>query len=207
MQLIRISCFAILRKALEIHLEVGQRSRIDELAQLFLPEQLGQDAAIQGKRLRPPLRERCVAFVDERTDVPERQRACERRRDRRLDLHEEDLAPADRRHQVHERRQVEHVLQALAERLEHNGERAVLRRNGHQVARTLPLLPQRRALSGPPARDQQRAHRALAEPAGEERRVPDRSDDDIFDLFRLEHEHVGPERLVGLRQPDDDPVV
>src|SRR5207237_4521483 len=69
------------------------------------------------------------------------------------------------------------------------------------------LLPQWRALPRPAAWDQQRAHGALAEAAGEQRRVADGPDDDVFDLLRLEHDHVGRGRLVGFRQTHDDTVV
>ena len=70
-----------------------------------------------------------------------------------------------------ERREVEDVLEALAVRLEHDRELRVAPGDLEQVLRLQPLLPQRRALAGPPARDEQGAASVLAEARAEERRL------------------------------------
>ena len=70
-----------------------------------------------------------------------------------------------------QRGQVEHVLQALARRLEqHRGSVGCFDATVEQVGGALALLPQRRALAGPAAGQQQRARRVLAEPRREQRR-------------------------------------
>src|SRR5439155_24232008 len=94
-QLVGVARLAAVGEALQLQLEVGERARVDELAELFLSEQLGQDPPVERQRLRAPFGERRVAFVDERADIPERERARERRRDRRLDLDQQDLAATD----------------------------------------------------------------------------------------------------------------
>src|SRR3712207_5145988 len=54
---------------LEVVLDLLQRIRVDEVAQLLLPEQLAQQVAIERQRRRPPLGVRRVALVHVRRDV------------------------------------------------------------------------------------------------------------------------------------------
>jgi hypothetical protein len=58
-------------------LQVRDRVRVEELAQLRLAEKLAQLRRVDGERLRPPLRERRVAVVDEVRDVGEEERGGE----------------------------------------------------------------------------------------------------------------------------------
>ena len=178
-----------------------------QLAQLLLAEQLAQQVAVERERLRTPLRRRRVVLVHVRRDVVEQERRRERRRRRRLDVDEVDLARADLPEQPLQRRQVEDVLQALAVRLEHDREARVLPRDLEQPLRLEPLLPERRALAGPPARDEQRARRVLAEPRAEERRLPHLGEHEILELVGVEHEQVGRGRRVGVGQVEGDAVV
>ena len=106
-----------------------------------------------------------------------------------------------------ERREVEDVLQALAIGLEHDRERAVRPRDLEQALRLEALLPERRPLAGPPARDEQRAGGVLAEARAEERRLPHLLDDELLDLVRLD-EQVGERRRdVRVGKVEGDPVV
>ena len=79
-----------------------------------------------------------------------------------LDRDERDLARRQPREQLAQRRQVEVVLQELAVGLEHDRERSVALGDLQQRLRTQALLPEWRALAGPPARDQERACGVLA---------------------------------------------
>ena len=111
-------------------------------------------------------------------------------------------------HQLGERGHVVHVLQAFADRLQHDGEVGVLAGDVQQLCGALPLMPQRRALARMPARQKQCAGRAFAEPRGEQRRAAHLGGDDRFDLVGVEHEQVGTGRCVfGVGQPHDDAVV
>src|SRR5439155_19150551 len=85
-----------------------------------------------------------------------------------LDVDEVELPRLEAGQEPLERRQVEDVLQALAVGLEDDRERAVLAGDLEEALRLEPLLPERCSLTGPPARDQQRASRVLAEPRAEE---------------------------------------
>ncbi len=59
-----------------------------------------------------------------------------------------------------------------------------------------------------PARQQQCARRAFAEPGGEQRRTAHLGGDDRFDLVGVEDEQLGARRRVlGVGQPHDDAVV
>src|SRR5207253_11503709 len=121
-----------------------------------------------------------------RRDVVEEQRRGVRRRRRRLDVDEIDLARPQPLQQLLQRRQVEDVLQALAVRLEDDRERAVSARHLKQTLCLQPLLPERGALAGPAARYQERARRVLAEPRAEEGALPDLGDDELLQLLGLE---------------------
>ena len=95
------------------------------------------------------------------------------------------------REQPLQRRQVEHVLEALAVGLEDDRERAVLARDLEEALRLQPLLPERRALARPPARDQQRAAGVLAEARAEERGVAQLGHHELLDLVRVDEELLG----------------
>src|SRR5204862_4369940 len=97
-----------------------------------------------------------------------------------------------------ERRQVEDVLQALAVGLEHDREGWVLARDLEQRLRLQALLPERRPLVGPPARDQEGAGGVLTEPRPEERRLADLVDDQVLDLLRIDRDEVARRRRVGV---------
>ena len=106
---------------------------IQQLPHVSLAEQLGQQAGIQGQRLRAALGQRRVTLIHERAHVAEQQRAAERRRGRRLDIDQPDPARGQVAHQADQPWHVEHVLQALAQRLQHDRERPVLAGHGQQL--------------------------------------------------------------------------
>ena len=96
------------------------------------------------------------------------------------------------------RRQVEHVLQALAVRLEHDRERAEALGHLQQRLRLQALLPERRALARPAARDQQRAGGVLAEPRAVQRGAAELAHDQVLDRLGVERDSVG--RTAGRRR-------
>ena len=134
-----------LGQPLQVGLDGLQRARVDQLAQLLLAEQLAQQLAVQRQRGRAALRVGLVALVHVGRDVVEQQRGRERRRGRRLDLDQRQLAAVQLRQQVVQAGQVEHVAQDLAVGLEHDRELRVAARDLEQRLRLQPLLPQRRA--------------------------------------------------------------
>ena len=193
--------------AAQLVLDLVERARVDQVAQLLLPEQLAQQVAVERQRLRAPLGGRRVVLVHVVGDVVEEQRGRVRRGRGGLDVDEVDLPRAQALQQPLQRGQVEDVLQALAVGLEHDRERRVAARDLQQRLRLQALLPERRALAGPAARDQQRAARVLAEARAEERRVAELLRDELLDLLGLEQHLVDRRRRVGVGQVDRDPVV
>ena len=199
----------VVRQRLQAELEVGQGVGVEQLAKLFLAQQLAQEVAIQGERAGPTLGERRVAVVHVGRDVVEQEAAGKRRRPGGLDRVDHDVAPRDAGQDLAQRRDVEHVREAFAVRLDQDREAAVARGDREQVGRPLALLPERRPNAGPPARQQEGSSRVLAESAGEERRARQPADDEILDVLGVgEQQVLDPvERCVALRQPDGDPVV
>ena len=195
---------------LQVVLHLRERGRIDQVAELLLPEQLAQQVAVQRQRRRAAFGVRRVALVHVRGDVVEQQRGRERRGGRGLDLDQRDLAPVQPAKQLRQAGQVEHVAQALAVGLEDDRELAVLLGDLEQRLRLQPLLPQRRALARTRARDQQRAAGVLTEARAEQRRGPELGDDPVLDLVGIDQhqlDELGGIQFLGVGQVDDDPVV
>jgi hypothetical protein len=161
-------------EALQLELEVGEHAGVEQLAQLLGAEQVAQQVAVERERRRPALGQRRVALVHVRRDPVEQQALCERGRLGRVDRDHAHGTAAQLAEHLAQRRQVEHVLYALARGLEQDREARVFGGDGEQVGRALALLPQRGAPVGATARQQQRASRALAEPRREQRRLRQR---------------------------------
>ncbi len=120
-----------------------------------------------------------------------------------------DLAPADAVEDLAQRRQVEHVGEALAVGLHEDREAPVSRGDGQQVRRPLPLLPERGAGARAATREEQRPRRVLPEPAGEQARLPHPADHQVLDLLGI-REQQGLDAVharLALGQPDRDAVV
>ena len=172
-------------RALEVGLDLLQRAGVDQLAQLLLAEQLAQQLAVERQRRRAPLGVGRVALVHVGGDVVEQQRRRERRGALRLDLDQRQLARVQPAQQRLETGQVEHVAQALAVGLEHDRELAVALGHLEQRLRLEALLPERRALARPRARQQQRTRGVLAEARTEQRRARQLAHDQLLELVRL----------------------
>src|SRR5918992_5803888 len=172
---------------------------VEEVSELLLPEELTQEVPVEGKRVRPPLRRRCVVFVHVVRHVVEEKRDRIGRGGRGLDVHEIELARTEARKQLLQRGQVEDVLEALAVGLEDDGERAVAARHLKQALRLQTLLPERRPLSGAAARDQQRAGCIFAEAGAEEGALRKLAHHELFDLVGLDYDLRRGRGRVGVR--------
>ena len=205
------------RQALQLALGAGDLGRVEQVAQrqaLAAPEQLGQQRGVEGQRRRALLGQRRVALVEELRDVAEHQGAGERRGLRALDVDQGDGARVDVAHELGQARHVEDVLDALADRLEDDGEGGVLAGHLEQLGGPLALLPQRLTAVGPSAGEKQRTGGALAEPGSEQRRPADLPGHQVVDLVGVEPhelEELGPRAAAVLElevgQPEDDAVV
>ena len=197
----------VLRAVLQVVLDLLQRRRVDEVAQLLLPQQLAQQLAVQRQRHGPALRRRRVALVHVGRHVVEEQRRGERRRRLRLDLDQRELPRVRACAAGPEPGHVEHVAQALAVRLEDDRELRVAPRDLEQRLRLEALLPERRAAARVGARDEQRARRVLAEARAEQGAGAELGDHQVLGLVGLDEDELGPRRLVRVRQVHDDAVV
>jgi hypothetical protein len=207
-QVLRVARPAVRGEPLELGLQVGQHRRVQQLAELGPAQQLGQQPLVQGERGRAALRERVVALVHERGDVAEQQRPRERRGLFGGDLRHRDPAGGEVPHQRDEGRHVVHVLEALAHRLQDDGEGRVLRRDREELGGPLPLLPQRGAAARVAAGEQQGPRGALPEAGREQGGAAHLGGDQVLDLVGLEEHHVRAGRvLVGLGDAEHDPVV
>src|SRR2546430_10358025 len=92
--------------------------------------------------------------------------------------------------QLLERRKVEDVLKAFAIRLEHDREARVFARDLEQPLRLQALLPERRALAGPPARDEERPCRVLAEARTEERGLAHLGKHELVELLPAQEQQI-----------------
>ncbi len=111
---------------LQLQLELGEGIAVEQLAQLLGPEQLAQQVAVEGQRLRPAVDQRRIALVHVRGDIVEQQRARERRGVGRLDA-DAPRSRAARRDDSSSRSagMSKTSLEAFAVRLEDDRERAV----------------------------------------------------------------------------------
>ena len=103
--------------------------------------------------------------------------------------------------------EVEDVAQALAVGLEDHREVPVALGHLEQGLGLQPLLPQRRALARVGARDEQGAGGVLAEAGAEQGAAGQLAHDEVLELVGVDEHELGPGRLVGVGQVDDDPVV
>ena len=102
------------RAVLQVGLDLLERARVDQVAQLLLAQQLAQQVAVQRQGGGAALGVGRVALVHVGRDVVEQQRRRVRRGGRRLDLDQRQLAAVQRGQQLLQAGQVEHVAQALA---------------------------------------------------------------------------------------------
>src|SRR6185295_15466815 len=154
---------SVARHRSQRRLDLGERTGVEQVAQLLLAEQLAQEVAVERERLGTPFGRRRVVLVHVGRDVVEQERGGHRRGRRGLQLDEVEVAGAKAVQDPAERGQVEDVLEAFAVRLQDDRKRSVGPRDLEQALRLEALLPERRALPGTPTRDQEGTPRVLAE--------------------------------------------
>ncbi|CAB5001345.1 unannotated protein [freshwater metagenome] len=192
---------------LQFQLQIGKRPRVEQLAQFLRSQQVAQQITVERQRSGTALGQRAVALVHERRDPVEQQALRERRGLRRVDADDADGATAQLRQHLAQRRHVEHILETLTCRLQQHRERGVLTGHGQQVGRPLPLLPQRRALIGPTARQQQGTRTALAEASAEQAGLRQRRHHQLVDVVGVD-DQVGERQILRrFRQAQHDAVV
>ena len=103
---------------LQLQLQLVERGRIQELAELLLAEQLAEQIAIERKRRGSSFGERRIALVHVDGDPAEQQRLRERRRALRIDGDELRRPRPQVGHDLLQRGHVEDVSQAFARGLQ-----------------------------------------------------------------------------------------
>ena len=88
---------------MEHRLDLGQHFRVEQLAELGPPEQLGQQPLVEGERGGTSLGDGGVALVDELGDIAEQQAPGVRRGLVGVDVVDADLAALDAAHQGDQR--------------------------------------------------------------------------------------------------------
>ncbi len=206
-ELVLAGGLAKLGAELQVVLDLGQGGRVDQIAELLLTQQLAQQVAVEREGGRATLGVRRVALVHVGGDVVEEQRGGERRGGLGLHLDERDLAAVELGQEVDQPGQVEDVAQALAVGLEDDREVVVLLGHLEQRLGLEPLLPERRALAGTSAGDQQSPGGVLSEAGAEQSRAGELGHDPVLELVGFDQHEVDVRRLLGVGQVDDDPVV
>jgi hypothetical protein len=217
---VRVAGRALRPQVLQGPLEAIERLAVDQLAQLDVTQQLAKLRRVHGKRLGPALGQRRVALVEEVRDVAEHQRGGKRRWRLAVHRNHPDAPAPNVAQEPDQGRHVEGVAQALAVRLENDGEGVVPPDDAQKVGSALALLPQGQPLARAAPRQQQGPRRRLPEPGGEQRHrlrsLPRRAggapDAELPDHQRLHLVRVRQHRfdgrwLVGLRESRHDAVV
>ncbi len=107
-------------QVLELGLDIGNRIRVEQIAQLDLAEQLAQLRLIDRQCLSPAFGERGIAVVEVVGDIAKQQRRGKGRRHGGVHGRHADLAPFHQAERLDQRRHVEDVAQTLAVRFEDN---------------------------------------------------------------------------------------
>ncbi len=197
----------VFRLARQRRLDLVERARIEQVAQLLLAEQLAEEVTVERERLRTPLCGRRVVLVHVRRDVVEEERGRIRRGRCALHVHDVDLPGLHAVEEPLQRGEVEDVLEHLPEGLEHDREGPVLLRYLEKALGLEPLLPERCPLTRPPPRDQQRTGGVLTKARPEERSAAELTHDQVVHLVRVEDQLLGRGRRVGVGEVERDPVV
>ena len=207
MCLVDITREALRKQALQLELDLGHRLGVEQLAKVFATEQLRQQVAVESECLGSALGQRRVPLVHEDRHIREEERRRERRGALGVDGDHAHLARADASQEVGERGHVEVIAHHLAPRLGQDWEVRVLAGDLQQVRAAHALLPQRRALARPPARQQQRARCVLSKMRGEQSRRGELGGNELLHLFRLEDQLLQRRRRFDVRKVEGDAVV
>ena len=194
-------------EALQLELDVGEHARVEQLAQLLGAEQVAQQVAVERQRRGAALGQRRVALVHVGGDPVEQQALRERRRLGGVDADHPDRPAAQLAEHLAQRRQVEHVLQALARRLQQDRERRVL---GATASRSAARW---RCCHSGVRRSGRRRGSSSARPAHSRNRAENSdvcgsaSTDQLVDLVGVDDQLVERQLVGGLGQAQHDAVV
>ena len=158
-----------LTRALQTLLSLHQNRRIQQVTQTARPQQLSQQRRIQRQRGGATFGGGRIAVVEMLGNVLKEQSARKRRRVVRLNLQHGHRPRLQRTVHLNQRRNIVHILQTLARRLQKHRKIRVLTCHIQQLRRTLTLLPQRGALTRITARQQQSTRRIFTEPRRKKR--------------------------------------
>ena len=185
-----------LTRALQTLLSLHQNRRIQQVTQTARPQQLSQQRRVQRQRGGATFGGGRIAVVEVLGNVLKEQGSCKRRRVIRLNLQHGYRPGLQRTVHLNQRRNIVHILQALACRLQKHRKIRVLTRHIQQLRRTLTLLPQRGALTRITAWQQQGTRCILTEPRRKKRRIAHAFGDNCLQLVRVKEEQVSAGRHI-----------
>ncbi len=197
----------VFAQKLELRFDFRNSDRIEQLAQVCFPEQVGKLGLIDRERSGAAFGQRSIPVVDEVSDVSEEQRRRKGRGFLRVDDVDVNLAIFDRTQNIDQRGHVEGVTQALPVGFEQHGERRVARGDRKQICRSFALLPEWGADLRAASREQQGARRGFAKFRGEERGRAKLMDHQILRDGRIGEQKGGVGRLVDIGEAQNEAVV
>ena len=192
---------------LQLLLDFGEGVLVEQFAEIGAAEDFFELGLVDGERLGAALGERRVAIVDVVGDVGEEQRGGVGRRLGGIDGGDADCAALYLLEDGGGGFEIEDFAHAFAVGFEQHGEAGVARGDGQQVGGALALLPERGAHAGAAARQQQGAGGGFAEFGGEERGAAELAQHELFELGGRGQQPLGFERLIALREADDEAIV
>ena len=194
-------------QVLQLELDPGDRLGVEQFAQFRLAEQVAQQGLVDGEGGGAPLGRRGVVLIEEGGHEVEAQRGSEGAGPGGAHRRDPDAAGGDVGEDLPQGGQVEVLLQHLAVGLEHDGEVGEAAGGLEQAPGPAALHPQRGALPGAAAGEEQGAGRRLAEGGAEEGAAPGFLDHQALRLVGLEGQFGGAGGLVGVGEAQDEPVV
>ena len=153
-------------------------------------QKLAQKHRIHGQKRCLALGMGQIALVEVLAQIPEHERRRERRRRGRANFAHLDGARDKTVHHLAQGLQVEHVLQALAQSLQNDGEILLAPGRLQKLTALETLLPERRPLARGRRRHEQGPGRAFTETGGEQGREPHALTYDGFQLVGIEAEQI-----------------
>ena len=206
-QLVRVPGPAAVAEPLQVQLQVGQDTGVDQLPQLLGAQQVPQQVPVECQRRGPALGQRGVPLVHVDGDPAEQQRLGEGRGLPGLDGDDPHVPGSQPAEHLTQGGHVERVVQALTGGLQQEREVRVPGRHLEEVGRPLPLLPQRGAAVRPTPGQEQGPGRGLPEAAGEQRGVRQLGHDQLVHVLGVDEQLVERQVVDRLRQAEGDAVV
>ena len=192
---------------LELGLDPGQDTGVEKLGDPGVAHESGNRVRVQGQQAGAALGVRQVLLVEQGGRVPEQERVGEGRGNPGRRLDHAHRPRGDPLHEGGQGGQVVDVLEALARRLQGDGEVAELSGGLQELPGLDALEPQGRAVPRRGPRHEQGAGGALAEAGGEQGGLLDPRAHEPGQLVGVEGDELGSRGGGGRGQLEDDPVV